>query len=437
MWHSTILKNIDWSHYFNDVFKLEDEQLQITVNSLERVISDLYLVYLKEDASKVGALARALIACGIPPFSYIPPPLTTTIDEIDWAITHGYVHPRDVVVFNVKGAPMLLSKVSMDFLKSFNKSVASDRIKEYIENEISVRGKGEDAFVVTPCDKFPYVKLLTTNTNSETKAARTYFINLANRLKPVKEESTEVVNGGLTGEGLRSFIERVDRPLRTTTSIIDQGSVVQPYRTSSDELEERREPDLSSVSTTPNRDGIITIEHSPERTSCSISFNDFQHTPLAVPVHSFIQNLIHKFHLPQCRDHDVINLASEFNHRGTQNLVLLRLDEIEIGRPRWISTIMSSAFTQFIREYLSDIGVDMLEVAELKAFANYPIRFRRVERSIFSVPPDDYNAQVVIGRDLSLDESVPNIHQYYNRNRETGRTLDPTTEITQNEVSNS
>ena len=79
----------------------------------------------------------------------------------------------------------------------------------------------------------------------------------------------------------------------------------------------------------------------------------------------------------------------------------------------------------------------MLEVAELKAFANYPIRFRRVERSIFSVPPDDYNAQVVIGRDLSLDESVPNIHQYYNRNRETGRTLDPTTEITQNEVSNS
>jgi hypothetical protein len=198
MWHKKILSSIDFTHYLNDVFKLEGKQLEHTVHVVYQNSSSIYENYCKRFPESTGTLARTLKSMKVIPSDYIEPPLTYAIDEIAWAITHGYVHPRDVIVLKYKSTVNLLRNLSNDILKTMltDEKLDSDpKLMHYLETELNIR-EGTNAedfedFVVKtiPENPFTNLKVLTT---VEAKAAKLLFTP-----KPVEEVSDDVIRNSL------------------------------------------------------------------------------------------------------------------------------------------------------------------------------------------------------------------------------------------------
>jgi len=198
MWHKKILSSIDFTHYLNDVFKLEGKQLEHTVHVVYQNSSSIYENYCKRFPESTGTLARTLKSMKVIPSDYIEPPLTYAIDEIAWAITHGYVHPRDVIVLKYKSTVNLLRNLSNDILKTMltDEKLDSDpKLMHYLETELNIR-EGTNAedfedFVVKtiPENPFTNLKVLTT---VEAKAAKLLFMP-----KPVEEVSDDVIRNSL------------------------------------------------------------------------------------------------------------------------------------------------------------------------------------------------------------------------------------------------
>lgn len=204
MWHKKILTSINISHYLNDVFKLEGDQLEHTAQLINQHAGSVYEQYCRQYPENKGTLARALKKVGVIPNDYIEPPLTYAIDEIAWAITHGYVHPREVIAIKYKDAVNLLKAISNDVLKTLlsNSDIENDpKLVHYLETELNIREATNieefEDFNVKPANNEAFMALKLSS-GLETKAAKLLFTP-----KPVQEEEG-VTSNDLIGISRRS-----------------------------------------------------------------------------------------------------------------------------------------------------------------------------------------------------------------------------------------
>lgn len=194
MWHKKIVESINWEHYLNDVLKLEGEQLQYVLTAIKSVPASVYENYLKVKLATTGNLAKSLRSTGVISSEYIYCPLTLSIDEVEWAIVHNYVHPRDVVVVSHKSGISLISKLSNDILLTLLADENLERnpkLLHYLETERALRNKTTDEsfedFTVTPF-KNPEFEDIKPIASMESKIARA-LISLRN--SPAQEESEQ------------------------------------------------------------------------------------------------------------------------------------------------------------------------------------------------------------------------------------------------------
>lgn len=209
MWHKKILCSIDISHYLNDVFKLEGAQLDSCVRTILSHAGPTYEHYCRQYPESSGTLARALKKLGVIPGDYIEPPLTYAIDEISWAITHGYVHPREVIVIKHKDSVNLLKDSSNDILKTLlsdNKIDSDPKLVQYLETELNIREATNveefEDFNIKPANNKEFMDLKTSS-GLEAKAAKLLFV--PKKISELEEPQIHLTQNPLSGEGISSF----------------------------------------------------------------------------------------------------------------------------------------------------------------------------------------------------------------------------------------
>lgn len=218
MWHKKIVESIDWEHFLNDVLKLEGEQLKHILNTIKTHAPAVYEGYLKAKPSITGCLARSLRSTGIITSEYIYSPLTLSINEIEWAITHKYVHPRDVVTVKHKSGLSLISKLSNDILMTMlnDESLERDpKLLHYLETERALRNKSTEEsfedFEVKPASNPEFTELKHAAA-LESKAAK-LISELSNTPEPEEEPRPSQIP-----ETLASFRSRGTIGIRTSSN---------------------------------------------------------------------------------------------------------------------------------------------------------------------------------------------------------------------------
>lgn len=239
MWHKKILSSIDMEFYLSDVFKLDGDYLKYTLSAIFNNASSVYDGYCREYPKASGNLARAIKKLGIIPSDYIEPPLTYAIDEVAWAITHGYVHPRDVIVLKYKDNVALLKDISNDILKtllSTNEIENDPKLVHYLETELNIREatniESFEDFKVKSIDNAVFTALKT-SPGLEAKAAKLLFIPKVE----VELENPFDSSGGLssfrtrtlTSDTLNTTLNEIgNTETRSSVSSIQAGTFLAP-----------------------------------------------------------------------------------------------------------------------------------------------------------------------------------------------------------------
>lgn len=223
MWHKKLLESINWTHYLQDVIKLDGEALRTAHDLVMSHSARVYEDYVKMKPLNKGYLATNLLNIGIIPSGEPLPPLALTINEVEWAITHNYVHPREVVVIKYKNNISLLKDISNDVLLTLLNSTNSEsdvRMFHYLETELAFRnGDNPDFedFTVKSSENKAFIDLKQA-TMAETKAARYLYLELPK----IEEAQPELPNPFQSAEiSLSSF--GIGRTAARTTRINRRG----------------------------------------------------------------------------------------------------------------------------------------------------------------------------------------------------------------------
>lgn len=225
MWHKKLLESINWTHYLQDVIKLDGEALRTAHDLVMSHPARVYEDYVKMKPLNKGYLATNLLNIGIIPSGEPLPPLALTINEVEWAITHNYVHPREVVVIKYKNNISLLKDISNDVLLTLLNSTNSEsdvRMFHYLETELAFRnGDNPDFedFTVKSSENKAFMDLKQANM-AETKAARYLYLELPK----IEEAQPELPNPFQSVEQtLSSF--GIGRTTARTTRINSGGGI--------------------------------------------------------------------------------------------------------------------------------------------------------------------------------------------------------------------
>lgn len=195
MWHKKLLESINWTHYLQDVIKLDGEPLRVAHDLVMSHASRVYEDYVKMRPLNKGYLATNLLNMGILPQGEPLPPLALTINEVEWAITHNYVHPRDVVVIKHKSSINLLKDISNDVLLTLLNTTNSEsdvRMFHYLETELAFRNGDNpefEDFTVKSSENKAFIDLKQATT-AETKAAKYLYLELPKEEKTPREPIT-------------------------------------------------------------------------------------------------------------------------------------------------------------------------------------------------------------------------------------------------------